>query len=79
MGTLQQIRAERKQFFRQLLSQMKTLDGRQEKLQRFLRIQLAKKKGFIDVKDLNAARLYFNDFTKEVNMFSSILTKGFIE
>lgn len=79
MGTLQQIRSERKTFFKQLLAQMKVLDGRQEKLQRFLRIQLSKKKGFIDVKDLNSGRLMFNDLTKEVNTFASIISKGFIE
>lgn len=79
MATLQGIRSERRKFFQMLLSQMKTVDSRQEKLQRFLRIQLNKKKGFIDVKDLQTAVLMFTDLTKEVNMFASILGKGFVE
>lgn len=77
--TLAKLRAERRNYFRQLLSQMKNLDARQEKLQRFLRTQLNKKKGFIDVKDLDAARQMFNDMIKENNLFANLIAKGFIE
>lgn len=77
--TLAKLRSERRTYFKQLLSQMKNLDGRQEKLQRFLRIQLNKKKGFIDIKDLDAARAMFNDMIKENNIFATLLSKGFIE
>jgi hypothetical protein len=77
--TLARLRAERRTYFKQLLAQMKVLDGRQEKLQRFLRTSLNRKKGFIDIKDLDVTRQMMNDLVKEINTFASLLGKGFIE
>lgn len=77
--SLVQLRAGRREYFRQLLRQMKTVDSRQEKLQRFLRAQLAKRKGFIDVKDLTVARNQMNEMIKEMNLLANIMAKGFIE
>ena len=57
---------------------MKTLDGRQEALQRHLRLVLSRKKGFVDAIDWERSKNLFAQLVAANNAFASLLSKGFV-
>lgn len=57
---------------------MKSLDAQQEKVQRYLRSCLARKKGYIDTTDWQKVQQYFAAEVKATNDFGSLLAKGFV-
>lgn len=77
-ATLQQLRAERRKYFSSLLAVMKRLDGAQEATQRKIRQCLSRKKGYIDLPDLQALQKQFALQVTYTNEFGTLLGKGFI-
>lgn len=77
MATLAQISRERKKVFRNLRSQMRTLDTAQEKAQRRIRQVVNRKRQIPEEKDLMEVSKMLNDVLANLNSLYKIIESGF--
>lgn len=79
MPTINQLRVERKKFYRELRGSMSRFNKAQEKLQSQIRSVLNRKLNVPDTSDYQSTTELFTAMLALLSEFEKILTRGFID